>query len=151
VCGCGTGCGMLGRLGNRSGGRVGMSLKIGLTSRDLVFRNDALFNQKPRAPVEPALIVARSKIVGRRHSLNGVTALVDIANPGVRHGATNCIDDPLPRRMENRLILLANNLAEALHSTQVVHAVQRAGILLSLVDASSTWPPSGKPAVRIRS
>src|SRR5207253_7603190 len=82
----------------------------------------------PRSPLFPYTtlfrsVVARAEIVGRRHPLDGVAALVDVED--VLHGARAGDPEhaPFPQRVEDGLVLLALHAPEAVHPAHVVDTV----------------------------
>src|SRR5207245_1869 len=69
--------------------RVRAAGQLGHPALQLLARDDALFHEQADVAIEPALVVARAEIVGRRHPLDGVAALVagGAVLPGARAGA----------------------------------------------------------------
>ena len=120
----------IGRRARRQGpGEGGRGRRIGPLAEErrarpeILLAHHALFHEDPGDPVEPFLVVGGAQVVAGVHPLDAVAELVDVvdaARPARPHHGD---DGRLPRRVEDGLVVLALDGPEALHPTQIVHAV----------------------------
>src|SRR5204863_4276404 len=90
---------------------------------ELLPADDPLLDQVGLDRRQPALVVARSEVPRRIHSLDPPTELVDIVESMEARDPVHRVDVPLPGRVEDRLVRLALDRPKAVHATHIVHAV----------------------------
>src|ERR1700683_980598 len=101
----------------------------GVSGFDLVGIGEAHFDDEFFQPYRPLLVVGRRQVEPRRQALNAVACLIDGPDAGVAHGAIEREGASLPLRVEDWLVRLGLDFAEAVHATYVVDAVHHAASL----------------------
>src|SRR5204863_7917340 len=91
---------------------------------DLRRAEDTLLDEITLDGREPALVIAGGKILGRRHALDPVAELVDIVEALHRADTVDTADASFPGFVEDWLVLLALDPAEAVRATARVPYVR---------------------------
>src|SRR5262245_49594022 len=95
----------------------------GLAGGNLVGRNEPALGHQLFEPGNPNLVIRLGEIFGWVEALPGGASLVDVpaSRGGHRHGEGK--GAPLPRRMEDGLVVLGDDRAEAHHAAHILCAV----------------------------
>jgi hypothetical protein len=72
---------------------------------------------------DPVHVVGGAEILDLSHAFDRVADLVDIVEPGRAGKVQDTVGAAFPRLMEGRLVGLALDRAEALHTAEIVHTV----------------------------
>ena len=112
--------------GKDAGDRLGRMQR--LARRDLVRRDEPALGHQLLKPGDPNLVVRLGEVLCRREALAGEPALVDVPAARGAHGQREGEGAPLPRRVEDGLVLLGHDRTEAHHAAHVLRAVHGADV-----------------------